>query len=199
MDTIYAQEQLSFSRAKRFMTQTLLFSFLGIIILLLLFLVIYMGDLLINTMKGDSRRPLFGTYVIMSGSMNPTIQVKDGIVIKRIDHDNYKIGDIITFYSNNPNYVGSTITHRIINKEEIDESHSLYTTKGDHNVSKDSYLVGTDSICGKVLFKIPKFGYVQDFFSNPIHIFSCILGISILYILLQGSRIIYYFNKKRDV
>ena len=199
MDFLYLQDNLSLSNIKHFITQVVLMFVLSVVFLLVTFLFIYMGDLFINSMKGNMKKPLFGTYVIMSGSMDPTIQVKDGIVIKRVDNDQYKIGDIITFESNNEHYKGSTITHRIIGKQEGQNGESFYVTKGDHNISKDSTLVPTSSIYGKVLFKISKIGYVQDFFTNPVHIFTCLLTVSLMFLLYYGVRILYLFVRKREV
>ena len=121
---------------------------------------IYMGDLLLFSNNSQMKNPLFGAYVIVSPSMVPTISVNDGIVIKRVDNDQYDVGDIITFVSNDANYKGLLVTHRIIHKKSISKNESIYTTKGDNNSLEDSAYVMTDAICGKVLFRIPKVGYM---------------------------------------
>ena len=77
-----------------------------------------------------------------------------------------------------------------MNKESISSEKSVYTTKGDHNPIVDSSTVNTESIYGKILFKIPKIGYVQDFFSKPTNYFTCLLGIALLAIIYQGSYIL---------
>ena len=40
-------------------------------------LLLYVADIKIRAMKGDNSPPVFNAYVVMSGSMLPTIQVKD--------------------------------------------------------------------------------------------------------------------------
>ena len=158
---------------------------------------IYMGDLLLFSNNNQMKNPLFGAYVIVSPSMVPTISVNDGIVIKRVDNDQYDVGDIITFVSNDANYKGLLVTHRIVHKKSISKNESIYTTKGDNNSLEDSAYVMTDAICGKVLFRIPKIGYVKDFFSKPIHYFLCLLIPAFIFVFYDIHRIISLFKKKR--
>lgn len=147
-------------------------------------LAIYWTDMLLNS-NNPNHKPLFSTYVILTPSMVPTIKVKDAIIVKRVDNDNYKEGDIITFNSNDENYENLAITHRIVEKRMIDENNSLYVTKGDNNNTIDSSSVRTDSIYGKVLFKIPKVGYIKEFFSKPTNY---------LFVLLVPASIIIFYN-----
>lgn len=149
-----------------------IFCFVGLIALLV---VVYFGDLIINLSSGKSNRPLFNSYVIVSQSMVPTININDAIIVKRVDHDNYKIGDIISFSSSDINYKGLTITHRIIDKQSSSDTNSIYTTKGDNNLVADYAGVKTDQIYGRVLFIIPKIGYIHSFFSKPSNFFICLL------------------------
>ena len=153
---------------------------------------IYLGDMLI---KGDN--PLFSTYVIVTPSMVPTIKIDDAIVVQRVDNDNYKVGDIITFASNDVNYEGLAITHRIVEIQSIDNKTSVYTTKGDNNKVIDPVSVKTDSIYGKVLFKIPKVGKIQEFFSHPANYLLCLLVPAVIFIGYDVVKIFTTMNKKK--
>src|SRR5699024_7250405 len=42
----------------------------------------------------------------------------------------------------------------------------LYTTKGDNNNTQDSSRISFDEIYGRVIFKIPKIGYIQYYLSS---------------------------------
>ena len=146
--------------------------------------------------------PLFVTttlYVIVSPSMVPTIMINDAIVIKRVDNDKYKIGDIITFVSSDSNYKGLTITHRVVDKLGVSDKNSIYTTKGDNNQVIDPATVSTRDIYGKVLFKIPKIGYIQDFFAKPINYFICLVIPAIIFVLYDSCRIIYVVLKRKKM
>ena len=159
----------------------------------------YYVDLLVNVNNGNEKNPLFGAYVIVSPSMVPTIKVNDAIVIKRIDDDKYNVGDIITFNSSDVRYNGLTVTHRIVDKQEASVKSSIYTTKGDNNPVIDPTAVRTDAIYGKVLFKIPKLGYFQNFISKPSNFFICILVPALIVLIYDGFRIFKSFSRRTEV
>ena len=67
----------------------------------------FLGILVVTTLS--SKTEVFGhrIYVIMSGSMEPTIKVKDLIITEKAD--NVQVGDIIAFEDN-----GHITVHRVI-------------------------------------------------------------------------------------
>ncbi|MGI5841639.1 MAG: signal peptidase I [Patescibacteria group bacterium] len=98
-------------------------------------------------------------YTVKSGSMEPAIKT-GAVVISRPESD-YKVGDVITYLSENPTTPGDTVTHRLI---EIASSDPLtYYTKGDANDSRDGREVPRDSVLGKVIFTVPYLGYPVSF------------------------------------
>lgn len=147
----------------------------------------------------NSKNPLFGAYVIVSPSMVPTIKINDAIIIKKSNNNRYKIGDIITFSSSDIQYRGLTVTHRVVNKVEKNEGKIVkYVTKGDNNYNADAVLVDADDIYGKVLFKIPKVGYIQNFLSKPSNFFLCLLIPGVLFVFYEMTRIfIMLFQQKK--
>lgn len=181
-----------------FVTHSFMISIFVFVAFIGLAFFLYYGDLLVTQGKGNNKSPLFGAYVIVSQSMVPTIKINDAIVIKRMDNDMYKVGDIITFASTDDNYSGKAVTHRIINKRVENESESLYTTKGDNNNVADPTLVKTDSIYGKVLFKIPSIGRLQGLVSTPIHFFISLLIPAILLLVYDFSRIFVLMSKRKS-
>ena len=183
---------IKFSFLARFVLRAFLIALLCLLLGFGLVMVIYLGDLLIK-----DKSPLFSTYVIATPSMVPTIKVYDGIVVKRVDNDNYKVVDIITFETSDSNYEGLSITHRIVEKHNLDNNSSVYTTKGDNNKVIDPVSVKTDAIYGKVLFKIPQVGKVQDFFSHPANFLLCLLGPAVIFIMHDMTKIFVLMKKKR--
>ena len=168
--------------------------FMGFIFL---FMTICMGDILFH-INDSHYSPLFGAYIIVSPSMVPTIKINDAIIIKRVDSDAYHVGDIISFSSEDSNYQGLTITHRIVKKDNINQYESVYTTKGDNNSVVDPFSVKTNSIYGKVLFRIPKIGYVQSFFSNPIYYCIGLFIPIIMFLFYEIIRMVLAMNLKRS-
>lgn len=185
-----------FGYLMRFTLRSFLIAVLCLLLAFGFVVLVYMGDLFINN-KSTMKMPLFSTYIIVSPSMVPTIKINDAIIVKRVDNDKYKVGDIITFLGKDGRYSGMTITHRIVGKQNLSKNESVYTTKGDNNNSIDPVSVTTDSIYGKVLFKIPKVGYIGNFFSKPINYFLCLLIPSMIFILYDVGRIFNVMNKRR--
>ena len=170
-----------------FITRSFLISIIVFMIFITFILVVYLLDLFINVSNSGYKAPLFSTYTIVSPSMVPTININDAIVVKRIDNDKYRIGDIITFSSQDINYEGLTVTHRIVNKQFFTEEESIYTTKGDGNEIVDPSKVTTKSIYGRVLFKIPKIGCIQEVLSNWI-LFIFVGGFFIFFMFYEFHR-----------
>lgn len=180
-----------------FIARSFLIAILFFLTCFVLLFTVYFGDLLLNISTGKSKTPLFGAYIIVSPSMVPTIKINDAIIIKRLDHDRYKVGDIITFTSSNSNLQGMKITHRIVHKENENTDFSLYTTKGDANEVEDPGTITSDAIYGKVLFKVPKLGYIQDFFSKPSNYFKCLFIVAGLFVFYELGRIgVMMYTKK---
>lgn len=121
---------------------------------------------------------IFGYSVleVVSGSMKPTIEVGELIVIDT-NEKNYKKDDIVTFYDVN----GAFVTHRIVS---IDEDKMI--TKGDNNDSKDD-ATDVDKIVGKYVCKIPYLGTVLSIIQKPVILFL-ILVIGILYSYLVSTE-----------
>ena len=179
-----------------FMSNFVLRAFLIALLCLLvgfgLIVCVYLGDLLIK-----DKTPLFSTYIIVSPSMVPTIKIDDAIVVKRIDNDKYRLGDIITFNSNDSHYEGLAVTHRIVGKQKLNDDTSVYTTKGDNNQLIDAASVKTNDIYGKVLFKVPQVGKIQDYFSHPANYLKCLLIPAIIFIMYNMTRIFVLMKKKK--
>lgn len=168
------------------------------LIIIAVIFTVYCVDLFANTGKSNSKAPLFNAYVIVSPSMVPTINVNDAIVIKRSDEE-YKIGDIITFLSSDINYQGMTITHRVVDKGMGSGQRVVYTTKGDNNKVSDPATVSNEAIFGKVLFKIPKIGYIHSFLSKPSNFFLCILVPALIVMAYDFIKIAKMMSEKEEI
>lgn len=145
--------------------------FAGIISWVVLVLLMIIAGLLfyyyiaqkVYSVKGEDYRPAFSLYTIVSPSMVPNINVYDVVVNLRIDNpEDIKEGDIITFVSTSTLSMGKTITHRVTQVIHNDNGYS-YVTKGDANVSPDGSPALYSNVIGKVAFKIPQLGRLQEF------------------------------------
>lgn len=129
--------------------------------------------------KKEDNINLFGfrPYVVLSGSMEPDLQVGDMIVSKQVSGDRVEIGDIITFEDEN----GATITHRVVDII-IKDGEKLYQTKGDNNSAIDVGLISIKNIKGEYICKINGAGSVIAKIITPTGLILTILAITIGYI-----------------
>lgn len=168
--------------------------FLDLVLIVLFFVAVLMFINLVSLKTGNSRHALFGTYVIISPSMVPAINIDDAVVIKKVDVSDLKKGDIITFSSSDARYFGYTITHRIYDVSNDYSGNFVFRTKGDGNESIDSAPVLADNIYGKVIFVIPYLGKVQKFLLNP---YGWILFIVIPFIIFIVFDVFSIFKCKK--
>jgi signal peptidase len=148
-------------------------------------LLLYIADIRIRAMKGDYSAPMFNAYVVLSGSMLPSIKVKDIVITKKIEQERLQVGDIITFITPDTRFGGISVTHRI--KQIVyDEKDGIYkyVTKGDANNVADTVPVPNANILGKVILKIPKLGYIQDILASK--------GGLIIFVLVPSLAILSY-------
>ena len=86
---------------------------LGIIIIIIFLPILIINTtLIIKSYLKPSEAPSFLGYkpfIVLSGSMEPTIMTGDLAIIKNENVDNLKVGDIIAFKNDT-----SVITHRIV-------------------------------------------------------------------------------------
>jgi signal peptidase len=145
-------------------------------------------------------------YVVVSGSMIPTLQVGDVVVTQNDGHgiggsaqsafDHLKKGDIIVFKApddfdeqGNPR----TIVHRVIFVGlEPRSNEQVVATKGDNN--PESYLgldfpIMKSNYIGKVIIVLPKLGLIIQLLKPPVNY--------ILIAIIIGVFIVYHFKRKR--
>jgi signal peptidase len=92
--------------------------------------------------------------IIYSGSMRPTLDVGDIVIVKEVPIEDIEEGDIVRFRTENV-----TIIHRIHSVFEVDDT-KFFMTKGDANDNPDPDPVIPQQIMGKVIFTIPKLGWI---------------------------------------
>jgi signal peptidase len=143
-----------------YMLSTIMYAIIVILILVGVVLLVYFLDFTIKGRRLET--PLYGAYVIVSGSMEPLIKIQDAVIIKRTDVDSVKVGDVVTYRSTDPSFYGILITHRVINIEDVN-GEKIFITKGDHNETIDRTPVKFNQIQGKVVMRVPKIGYIKYF------------------------------------
>ena len=134
-----------------------IFVVLVLLIILIVFYIVRVNFLASNDKLGDVK---INFYTILTQSMYPTIKAGDVVITYKEDNNKYNDGDVITFVSEQNG--GITITHRVEEVYNVNDSYS-YKTKGDNNNAPDNEITSGDNVLGKVVVKIPKVGYIQQF------------------------------------
>lgn len=146
--------------------------------------------------ESNGKNPPFGLYTIASSSMEPEIMTYDVVFVRKIDPEKLKVDDVITFYSSNPFFGNTPITHRIY--EIVSGEELMFITKGDANKIPDEDLVITDNILGKVCFKFSGLGKVQFFLASKEGILVAVLIPAVIIIIYDIYKITKaYFLRKR--
>lgn len=137
------------------------------------------------TRRGDTPNVLgFSAFRVVSGSMRPELQEDDLIVIKRVAPDKIAVGDIISFYSPDPELRGAVNTHRVTAVAE-EGGQYVFTTKGDANMIEDKYGVRGDEVLGKVVLVSALLGKLSRLAANPL-VFIPLILVPLLAILLTN-------------
>jgi signal peptidase len=110
--------------------------------------------------------PLLGlrTLVVQSGSMAPAIDTGDMVVSKIITPSEASEGDVVTF--RDPTRESELITHRVVEKQ--DQGGAIaFVTKGDANGATEDWTIERSGTMGKVVFRLPKAGYLVAWATLP--------------------------------
>lgn len=105
-------------------------------------------------------------FVILTGSMTPDIGVDSVIIVKNIEFDSIKAGDVITFRAD------GIITHRVVNILRDKDGKAYLQTKGDANNRNDDFKIYENDIIGKVVCVIPYLGKIIRFIKSLQFIFT---------------------------
>ena len=148
--------------------------------------VILIFFILLNILSMNNKS-LFGfrIYRVISGSMQPALQIGDVIIIKKAN--NYAEKDIIT-YDNGL----TTITHRIksINGDEI-------STEGDANDAPDKPIT-RDRILGKYFFRISTFSVFSIMLTGKTIYLIMVLVLFAILLFAIGDRVTRNLEYRRN-
>lgn len=130
------------------------------------------------------------TFVVQSGSMEPSIGTGSVVVVKPAE--TYVKDDVITFGPRSK--TKPPTTHRII---EVKEDGN-FVTKGDANTDEDIRAVSRYEVIGKVLFSVPLIGYAVATAQKPWGFMVIVVIPAVLIIWEEAHKIWRELKKKKD-
>lgn len=156
---------------------------LCVILFVILAIVIYAK--LAVTLNSDIHANYFGyrIFEVASGSMEPTLQINDILLVK-VNEKDIKNNDIIAYKEKDKDTV---ITHRI-----IDINNETIMVKGDANNTMDSPIT-KEQVIGKVVKVYPKLGVWKKVFADPKNLILMFIT------LLLFDAALSYENKDKKV
>lgn len=104
------------------------------------------------------------TMVVLSGSMEPTLQIGDVVVDQKVNVLDVKVDDIITF--RDPIKKKRTVTHRV-RAMKVENGSVEFTTRGDSNTTDENWKIVASGKVGRVVLRVPKVGYVLGWAWSP--------------------------------
>lgn len=165
---------------------------LKIIIVIILVPIIFINAVIIvdSIVHKDEVPSFFGwkPFIVMSGSMEAKLYAGDLAIVKEVDTNTLKVGDVIAFQESKD----FVVTHRIIGEEYTDEGEKQFVTKGDNNNVEDINRVSMSQIEGKFVTKISKIGKLLLFIQEPI---GTVIAVSIPIAILL---VLHYFENKQN-
>lgn len=137
------------------------------------------------------------SYVVVSGSMAPTIGAGGTVVVNEVPATTIHDGDIITFQRGEvaeiqQGQAGSNlVTHRVVDIVRTDDG-LAFRTKGDANEEADRKLVPANALIGRVMFSIPYIGHIITFAGTQMDFLALVavpLGLLVLSELYDLARV----------
>lgn len=167
-------------------------SVLGIILCVVLVPILALNIVLIVqgfTQDASVMPNIAGKFPLMvqSGSMSPTIEVGDLIIVNAPEKgQTFGVDDVVTFWDGAPG--SALVTHRIVEITTDDDGKTAYRTKGDANSAQDGTLVYPEDIVGTYVMRIPYLGDVAMFMQTIPGLIVCVILPLALFIVYDVIR-----------
>ena len=165
-----------------------------IICFILLILIILVGF-----QKFSNQGNFFGyrIYIVASGSMIPTYNVGDTLLIKETDATEIKIGDAVTYKGNSGGVDGMIITHQVVDIEIDKDGNTLFHTKGIANNIEDP-VVYSEQVLGKVIHRFFLLSLLGKITTNKIYLFIFITLPMAFLISIELIKLVYKKEEEID-
>jgi len=144
------------------------------------------GALLLFGWSGTGWKAL----IVPTGSMRPAIMPGSLVLVHHVPPASLKVGQVITYI--NPLDTKTTVTHRIVSLY-LDDTKTVIITKGDAN-KIDDVPISASSVQGKVVWHIPKLGYILLAIKKPIIILPVIYLAAIFIMTEEVIRLRNYYK-----
>jgi len=130
----------------------------------------------------------YRAYTVVSGSMSGVYEVGDVILVKKVDKENLKVGDDVTYIQSGADRM--IITHRI-----TDITGDVITTKGVANQIADP-AINYSQIIGKVVYRTNLISQISRILRTSYGFFFLVF---VPIVIICTLEIIYVFNPSKEI
>lgn len=99
-------------------------------------------------------------YTVLTGSMRPHLPPGTLVVVKPVDADQLRVGDVVTYQLESGE--STVVTHRITSVDTRLDEKTVFTTQGDANDVPDPAQVRPVQVRGRLWYAVPYLGYVNN-------------------------------------
>ncbi|WP_231185157.1 signal peptidase I [Haladaptatus sp. DYF46] len=128
-----------------------------------------------------------GSYVVLSGSMSPTIHAGDVVISRTVETADIEAGDVIVFHDGV--VPSDRTTHRVVNVVHRDDG-VFFETKGDANEDPDPNPVPADDVIGRVWFHVPYIGHLILFARSRMGLLSLVIVPCLLLVVTEAYSLV---------
>lgn len=131
-------------------------------------------------------------YTVLSGSMRPGMPPGSLVVVRPVDPDSLRIGDVITFQlrSGEP----TVATHRVTGIGTTTKGERVFTTRGDANDAEDVRPVRAVQVRGERWYWLPYVGHLNSLLTGEQRAITRLVGAG----LLIGYALVMFGGSIRD-
>ena len=121
-------------------------------------------------------------FIVLSGSMEPSIMTGDMVFVKETDPDSLKVGDVIAYKSGS-----AVVTHRIV-EVKSENGETRYVTQGDANNAADQSLVKPADVEGIYQRRVAGAGHLAMFMQTTTGMILFVVCPLVLFVLWDVIR-----------
>lgn len=107
----------------------------------------------------------YQTYIVLTGSMSPTLPVGTVLILEPVPVEQLAVGDVITF--GHPDRFNDVVTHRIVALTDNSQGR-IIESKGDANPLPDSWKLIGRGTAWRLSFAIPYLGLLLLKLQHPL-------------------------------
>lgn len=121
-------------------------------------------------------------FIVLSGSMEPSVMTGDMVFVKETDPDSLKVGDVIAYKSGS-----AVVTHRIV-EVKSENGETRYVTQGDANNAADQGMVKPADVEGIYQRRVAGAGNLAMFMQTTTGMILFVVCPLVLFVLWDVIR-----------